>query len=649
VTPPVTAAPAPPPAPPVTKERLAADTPRTTVAGNTFIAPAGWSISVQGAATILEPPEGDSHIVLVDVKARDGEEALELAWKAYQPDHKWPIEVRLPAPDKDGWTKQMRYGYVVPPNEKRIVGAGVRIANDTWTAIIFDMAQGTAEKRGSQVGLIFGKLLPRGGVRESFAGKQANPLDAARIAALGKFVETGQQLLGVPGVAVGLIQGGKVVFAGGYGVREVGKPAKIDADTRFIIASNTKALTTLMLAKLVDEKKLTWEAAATSLLPKFKLGDAETTGKVQVKHLICACTGMPRQDFEWLFEFKDLTPDGVLVTLGRMQPTSKFGELFQYSNPLAAAAGFIGGHVAFPKLELGAAYDEAMRTRVLDPLGMKATTFDFKKAQTGDFAVAHAHDLDGKTLRALEAINRAGIAVRPAGGAWSTVRDMLRYVQLELAEGKLPDGKPYVSRDALLARRAPQIAIGTDTTYGMGLIVNTKYGVTVVSHGGALIGFHSDMMWLPEHGVGAVVLTNGEGGQVIHSAFQRKLLEVLFDGRAEADATVAAAAKAAEEERAATRKLIAVPADAAEAGKLAARYASPELGEIAVQRKGTTLVFDFGEFATDMATQKNADGTVSFVTISPGLIGLPLVAGTSGGKRTLVVRDAQHEYVFTEK
>jgi len=290
-----------------------------------------------------------------------------------------------------------------------------------------------------------------------------------------------------------------------------------------------------------------------------------------------------------------------------------------------------------------------MRTRVLDPLGMKATTFDFKKAQTGDFAVAHAHDLDGKTLRALEAINRAGIAVRPAGGAWSTVRDMLRYVQLELAEGKLPDGKPYVSRDALLARRAPQIAIGTDTTYGMGLIVNTKYGVTVVSHGGALIGFHSDMMWLPEHGVGAVVLTNGEGGQVIHSAFQRKLLEVLFDGRAEADATVAAAAKAAEEERAATRKLIAVPADAAEAGKLAARYASPELGEIAVQRKGTTLVFDFGEFATDMATQKNADGTVSFVTISPGLIGLPLVAGTSGGKRTLVVRDAQHEYVFTEK
>jgi CubicO group peptidase (beta-lactamase class C family) len=651
-TPPVPGAPAtgaPAPAPPA-KEQLAADTPRTTISGNTFVAPAGWTIYVQGAATILESPEGDSHIALVDVKAGSADEALELAWKAYKPDHAWPLEVKSAGPDRDGWTKIAKYAYQTSPNEKRIVAAEVRFANDTWTVALVDAALATAEKRGAQLGVVFGKLLPRGGARESFAGKQANLLDAARIAELGKFVESSQQLLGVPGVAVGLVQGGKVVFAGGFGVREQGKPAKVDADTRFIIASNTKALTTLMLAKLVDEQKLAWETAATSLLPRFKLGDAETTSKVQVRHLICACTGMPRQDFEWLFEFKDLTPERALDALGKMQPTSKFGELFQYSNPLAAAAGFIGGHVAFPKLELGAAYDEAMRTRVFDPLGMKATTFDFRKAQTGDFAVAHGHDLDGKTVRALDAINRAVIPVRPAGGAWSTVRDMLRYVQMELAEGKLPDGKTYVSKEALLARRAPQVAIGTDITYGMGLMVNRKYGVTVVSHGGDLLGFHSDMMWLPEHGVGAVVLTNGDGGALIRSVFQRKLLEVLFDGRAEADALIAAGAKQIEEQRAATRKLIEVPASAAEAGKLAARYGSPELGELTVRHKGAALVFDFGEFATEMASQKNPDGSVSFVTIAPGIIGLPLVAGmTAGGKRTLVMRDAQHEYVFEEK
>jgi CubicO group peptidase (beta-lactamase class C family) len=646
----VTGAPAAPAVPAATaKERLAADTPRTTVAGNTFIAPAGWSISVRGTATILEAPEGDSHVALVDVNAKDAEEAIELAWKAYKPDRKWPVEVKLPSPDRDGWSQIVQYGYQTSPNEKRNVGAAARFANGTWTVAIIDVAEATGEKRGAQFGVIFGKLLPKGGTRESFADKQARPLDAARIAELGRFVETSQQQLGVPGVAVGLVAGGKVVFAGGFGVRELGKPAKVDADTRFIVASNTKALTTLMLGKLVDEKRLTWETAAASLLPKFKLGDAETTGKVQVKHLICACTGMPRQDFEWLFEFGNLTPDGALAALGKMQPTSKFGELFQYSNPLAAAAGFIGGHVAFPRLELGAAYDEAMRTRVFAPLGMKATTLDFKKAQTGNFAAAHSHDLDGKTVRALDAINRAVIPVRPAGGAWSTVRDMLRYVQMELADGKLPDGKPYISKETLLARRAPQVAIGTDVTYGMGLIVNQKYGVTVVSHGGDLLGFHSDMMWLPEHGIGAVVLTNGDGGETIRSVFQRKLLEVLFDGRAEADGLVAAAAKSREEQRAVLRKQIEVPANAAEAGKLAARYQNAELGPITVKRTGATLMFDFGEFASPMATQKNPDGSLSFVMIAPGVIGLPIVAGERGGKRTLVVRDAQHEYVFEEK
>ena len=88
-----------------------------------------------------------------------------------------------------------------------------------------------------------------------------------------------------------------------------------------------------------DEKRITWDTPVTSLLPTFKLGDAETTSLVKVKHLICACTGLPRQDFEWVFQFRDMTPDRAVATLATMQPTSKFGEMFQYSNPLAGAGG----------------------------------------------------------------------------------------------------------------------------------------------------------------------------------------------------------------------------------------------------------------------------------------------------------------------
>ena len=103
-------------------------------------------------------------------------------------------------------------------------------------------------------------------------------------------------------------------------MRALGKPEKVDADTRFMIASNTKALTTLMLAKLVDAGKLDWNAHVTDVYPAFKLGNADTTKQVLVKHLICACTGLPRQDYEWLFEGEKQTPESVMATLGTMQP-----------------------------------------------------------------------------------------------------------------------------------------------------------------------------------------------------------------------------------------------------------------------------------------------------------------------------------------
>jgi CubicO group peptidase (beta-lactamase class C family) len=629
-------------------ERLAADTPKTTVSGNMFVAPVGWSLRVRGAGTILEAPEPGSFIAIYDfAEAKAADDAVAQAWAAYQGKAPFALITSVTAADSDGWSKFRGYTYDVPPNLKRTVRANARWANGVWTVVLFDTANAVAEKRNAQIGLMLGKLLPKGGARESFAGKEARELDAGRIAALVEFVEAAEKATDVPGVAFGVIQHGKVVYAGGVGVRQRGKPAKVDADTKFMVASNTKALATLMLAKLVDAGKIAWDTPAKQLLPAFALGDADTTSQVQVKHLICACTGMPRQDLEWLFQWAGVTPSGVMETLATMQPTSKFGELFQYSNPLAAAAGFIGGHVAYPELELGAAFDKAMQALVFAPLQMSATTFDFAKGEAGNAAVPHAPDIDGKPALAIAKVNTSIVPVRPAGGAWSSVRDMLRYVQMELAEGVV-DGKAYIGKDALLARRTAQVVIGTDATYGMGLIVDKTWGVTVVRHGGSMIGFYSDMMWLPEHGVGAVVLTNGDPGWLIRSQFQRKLLEVLFDGKPEADAKVAANSKAFFDNLAAQRKLMTVPAAATLADKLAARYTSGPLGGIAVTKQGSATLFDFGEYASEVASRTNPDGTVSFITTVPGMNGLEFVVGEKDGKRTLTTRDGQHEYVFIE-
>ena len=597
---------------------------------------------------LLEAPEADSRLAIVDVEAGDAAAAVESTWKTYRPESKRPLKLSTPNPPRNGWEEDKSFNYETSPNERVVVFANARRAAGRWTVIIFDGSLPTAGKRGAQLSLVFESLRPKGYQRESFAGRKAQPLTPERVAQLKEFLQTSMRKLGVPGAALALINHQQVIFEGGLGVRELGKATPVDANTLFIAASNTKGMTTLLLARLVDEKKIQWDEPVTQVYPSFRLGNADTTRQVLIKHLICACTGLPRQDMEWLFEFKNATPASSLALLGTMQPTSRFGELFQYSNLMAAAAGYVGGHVCEPDRELGAAYDDAMQKMIFDPLGMTSTTFDMGRAQAGNHASPHSDDIDGNPARAAMDLNYAIVPVRPAGGAWTSAHDLIRYVQLELSEGKLPNGTQLVSKENLFMRRKPQVQTGENESYGMGLSIDRTWGVEVVHHGGSMIGYKSDLMFLPDQGVGAVVLTDSDTGGMLLGPFQRRLLEVLFDGKPEAVGDVDGEVASYKAYRAKERKRLVVPAAATEVAKLADHYTSTALGAIDVHRQGTATVFDFGEWKSSVATRKNDDGTISFVTIDPGGIGFEFVVGKREGKRVLVLRDAQHEYVFTE-
>ena len=626
-------------------EPLSEDTPMTTVTGNPFTAPADWTVSVKGPATIISPPEGGSALVLVDVKAEDADGAVAAAWAAYK-ERSWALKEANDRADNDGWSKRKRYEYQTSPNEKRAVIASAWFANDRWTVWIYDMANDVGGKRGAAVSLVLGSLRPHGYERETFAGMTAKKLDQARLAELTGFVARGLDESKVPGTSLAIIQDGKVVFSGGFGVRELGKSEKPDGDTLYMVASNSKGLSTLLLAKLVDEGKLNWDDPVTRVMPGFKLGDMNTTSQVKVEHLVCACTGLPRQDMEWILEYGAYTPESSMELLGTMQPTSDFGDLFQYSNVLAAAGGYVGGYVAYPESPLGEAYDRAMQDRVFNPLGMQATTFDYGTALgSGNVASPHSVDVNGDPAVALMDVNYAAIPVRPAGAAWSSVNDMLKYVAMELSGGLLPDGERYISRQPLFERREPKVDVGEDHYYGMGLMVDETFGTPVVHHGGDMIGYHSDMMWLPEHNVGAVVLTNGDPGWLIRSGFRRKLLEVLFDGKPEADAALAANSRNFLSSMAVEYDLLAVPADAEQATQLASAYRNDALGEIRVTRDSGITTFDFGEWKSEVGSRINPDGTVSFMTTAPGITGLEFVV-MEGETKRLVMSDAQHEYVF---
>ena len=630
-------------------EQLTADTPRVTAAGASFTVPAGWSIVTSKNVVILQPPEPDTHIAIVDTQATDAAGAVAAGWAAYKPEHKWPVKVVTARPPREGWEDRQVFDYETSPNERAVVQAIALRAGSVWTAVILDGKEPTFEKRNAPIGLIIQSLRPKGYQRESFAGRRAHPLDAARIAEIKAFVEDSMQKLGIPGASLALVDGGKVVYEGGLGKRELGKPEPVDENTLFMAASNTKGMTTLLLSELVDEKKLKWDEPVVDVYPSFKLGDPETTKKVLVKNLICACTGLPRQDLEWIFEFKQATPESSLALLGTMQPTSKYGEVFQYSNLMASAAGYIGAHIVYPNMELGTAYDTAMQKRIFDPLGMKSTTFDMARALKGNHASPHGDDVDGKVGVANIAFDYSVMPHRPAGGVWTSADDLIRYVQLELSLGKLPNGKQLVSAENLLARRARQIDVGEDHYYGMGLMVDSTYGVPVVHHGGSMAGYKSDIDFLPDSGVGAVLLTNSDNGGMLLRPFRRRLLEILFDGKPEAAGDVANQAARHKAVLAKERERLVVPANASLVSQLATKYYSKDLGELAViSNKDGATTFDFGEWKSTVASRKNDDGTISFITIDPTNDGFEFVKAERNGKRALVIRDGQHEYTFTE-
>ena len=635
------------PGPKPTPQLVTADSPQTTPGGATFIVPAGWSVATDASSATLQPPEPDTHIAIFDVHAPDAAAAVAGAWTTYRPDMKRPLKIAVPVPDRNGWTGGKEFIYETSPNERAVVVALALHSGDTWTVVLANGTEPTFEKRGAQINVVFESLRPKGYHRESFAGRKALPLTPERIETLKTFVETSMKKLGVPGASLALIDNGKVVYEGGLGVRELGKPDPVDAHTLFMAASNTKGMTTLLLARLVDAQKLQWNQPVIQVYPEFKLGDANTTRQVEVKHLVCACTGLPRQDLEWIFQFKSYTPASTFTLLSAMQPTSHFGEVFQYSNLMASAAGYIGAHLDVPSRELGAAYDEVMQTQIFNPLGMTDTTFDMERAQHGNFASPHADDVDGHPAVATMDNNYSVVPFRPAGGVWTSAHDMTHYVQLELSRGKLPNGEQLVSQENLLMRRKPQIATGEDETYGMGLETNSRWGVPIVHHGGSLFGYKSDWMILPDSGIGAVLLTNADNGGMLLQPFMRRLVEVVFEGKPEAVGDVDSAAANYHAFLAKERARLTVPASAEEVSKLADHYTSSALGDLRVEHQGANTLFDFSGWKSTVATRKNDDGTISFITIDPTRSGFEFVKAERNGKRSLIIRDGQHEYVFT--
>lgn len=615
-----------------------------------IVPPEGWTVTRAAKIVRFAPPENNVGIAIVPVaSAKTALDAAAQAWAAAKPGFARAVRLSQPLPARDGWDEVLVVNYETSPAEQLSVQAITLRKGSGWTVVVIDGAIATLAKRGAQVNTAFDTLRPAAFAKESFAGKTAHKLDASRIAALKAFVEASMRDIKVPGVGLAVIEGGKIIYEGGIGVKDVATGAPVDKDTLFMIASNTKGMSTLLLAELVEDGKLDWDKPVTDYLPSFRLGSEATTKKVLVKHLVCACTGLPRKDMLWLFNTSaSTTAQETFTQLAATEPTSGFGEVYQYNNLMASAAGYLAAHILHPTLELGAAYDKAMQERIFDPLGMASTTFSTSRAMAGDWALPYDTDLNGKVALVDMKFNDSVMPYRPAGGAWSSAHDMALYVLNELNLGKLPNGKRLISEQNLLVRRVHYVPVGENMWYGMGLEDDASSGVSVIQHGGSLFGYKSNWFAVPSAGVGVVVLTNSENGYGLANSVKRRLLELLYDGKPEAAEDIASRAKRADADLAKLRSEVTLPVAPAVASKVIGRYASADLGPLTIANEGGKLMLRATSIWSEIGTRTNKDGTTSIVTVSPGIGGFDMLVATRDNKRAVIVNDAQHEYAFVE-
>ncbi len=337
------------------------------------------------------------------------------------------------------------------------------------------------------------------------------PAEAAKNALDGydAFVEKTIQDFKVPGLAIAIVKGGEVVYAKGFGYRDVEQKLPVTADTLFAIGSSTKAFTTFTLATLVDEGKLEWDKPVRTFLPGFQMYDLNTSETITPRDLVTHRSGLPRHDLVW-YNNNALTRKDVVERLRYLEPNEQLRAKWQYNNLMFLTAGYLTEYLT------GKPWEDSVRERVFEPLGMTRTNFSVDASQKdADHALPYKEDDDEKiVLMPFRNINMIG----PAGSINSSVNDMAKWVKLHLGNGKVGD-KQVIGANTLADLHLPQMVMGvpaerpelTPPSYALGWMVDGYRGHTRVEHGGNIDGFSALVTLLPQDDLGMVVLTNKDG------------------------------------------------------------------------------------------------------------------------------------------
>jgi CubicO group peptidase (beta-lactamase class C family) len=339
---------------------------------------------------------------------------------------------------------------------------------------------------------------------------------------LDSYVERTMKTFEVPGLAVAVVKDGKVLLTKGYGVRDVGKPDRVDEHTLFGIASNSKAFTAAALAMLIDEGKLKWDDPINIYLPWFQLYDPYVSHELTLRDALSHRSGLGLGAGDLMFfPPSTLTRDQILQHARYIKPASSLRSKYAYSNIMFIAAGQV-----IPAIT-GKSWDDFIRERIFSPLGMTDSVTSTEAVLAGKNHVAPHSKIDGSVV----AVNWQGMDnAAPAGAIASSVSDLSKWLLLQLNTGKTADGRQLFSEKRSNEMWSPNTIVPTGeppkplaalkanfADYGLGWFLRDYHGRKLVYHTGGLTGQVSKTLLVPKENLGIVVLTNQESSGAFES------------------------------------------------------------------------------------------------------------------------------------
>jgi CubicO group peptidase (beta-lactamase class C family) len=315
------------------------------------------------------------------------------------------------------------------------------------------------------------------------------------LSGIDEIVEAALEDWKTPGLALSVVMDGTTVLTEGYGLRDVERELAVTPQTIFAIGSATKAFTTLMMGTLADEGKLDWDEPVASYLPGFRLYDEYATAHLTPCDMVTHRSGLPRHDLAW-YNNNELTRAEVVRRLRYLPPNKE----------LRATAGHLVEQIT------GESWEDNVRTRVFEPLGMTRSNFSVADSEKDDNAAQpYVEDDDDLRKVAFRPIDVMG----PAGSINSTAGDMARWVTLHTGDGSV-DGRQVVTTGTLREMHAPQMVVPgmpdeperSPVSYALGWFTETYRGHYRVHHGGNIDGFSALVSLFPNDGLGIVVLVN---------------------------------------------------------------------------------------------------------------------------------------------